>query len=143
VVTRDAPAVSVSPGRVNLPVRRTGPAEQKLDALHRLTVNAAVTFTAGVGESPTKTTVVQLVKKPSSSHARLMSLTHLRVSPAWRHLPERGSADAASRPHIAGGSSTSDRSIEGWPQPQRVLLQQSDHPITAALASAWPRTQLS
>jgi hypothetical protein len=31
-------------------------------------------------------------------------------------------------------------SIEDWPQPRRVLLQQSDHPITTAFASAWPRS---
>lgn len=85
--TRDAPAVSVSPGRVNLPVRLTGLAEQQLDTLHRLTVNVAVTFTAGIGAPTTKTTVVQVVKNPSSSsRAPTVSLTHFRVSPRTASL---------------------------------------------------------
>ncbi len=68
-------AIPVSgPGSVDVPITLSGQAEKELAQHHQLNVQAAVTFTATGGTPTTKTTVIQLVKLPSS-------LSRLSVDP--------------------------------------------------------------
>ena len=77
-------------GVVNVPIALDPQATQQLDALHKLNVKATLTFTASGGTSRTKTTVMQLVKGPSS-------VSKLSVSPSKFSLAGRKSKDAVSR----------------------------------------------
>jgi 6-phosphogluconolactonase (cycloisomerase 2 family) len=73
------------PGQVNVPISLAGPDEAKLDRLHRLTVQAAVTFTASNGTPTTKTVVIALVKLPAS-------ISRLRIRPRKLSLASRCTA---------------------------------------------------
>ena len=61
--------INVGPGQVQLTVSLDQQGEEELAALHKLNVQATVTFTATGGTPTTKTTVIQLIKVARFAHA--------------------------------------------------------------------------